>query len=608
MTYQDNFITVNITEYDKVYYKQIGINNNIQIIEKIKKNKLDLDKIDTWFNFEMTTINESFNILVSDYTEICKFKNEVHSDSCKKNFNIVPQQKFIDLCNKLYTENIYKPLDKDIDTLFATPNLDIQLLNIKDENSKIIIFGDYHSSLHSLINNLRNIYNKNYFDENWKLKKNIYIISLGDLVDRGPYSIEILYIMLQLKLNNPNNVILLHGNHETKEIYDGSNGINNVLPVGLTQELKHQFPHIKLRNNIQNIIYQFPICCFAQFNNIIYQMNHGAIPFVMDFYDPKYYEIYLGIICRLKLLIKDKLDELDKLELHSNYILTIEEIIENIQKNEFINIEKGFNLEELRLFLNNLFNNLIWGDFVNEYFHKHNDNTKQKINENITNTGREEVYNEILDLYKLDIKKLKNSFKNKTVLENLEQFIEENNLNEIIDKLKKFGPIISGHQDNDNFTFKHNILMGNDDFLLLKYFKNNDTYPTLYSIDEKYKEINLPFTMKANNYEYINTSSATVSKNLKYNCYLELYNNINYSFNTTNKLFKYKEINTNLKQIDKLYKLKKYMIDYPSKINIYLQFNNILYKTNYKIYTLLNLKPDLKFRVTAYLKKNTNLT
>ena len=42
---------------------------------------------------------------------------------------------------------------------------------------------------------------------------------LGDLVDRGPYSIEILLIVFQLKVKNPNNVHIINGNHEDIDTY-----------------------------------------------------------------------------------------------------------------------------------------------------------------------------------------------------------------------------------------------------------------------------------------------------------------------------------------------------------------------------------------------------
>ena len=113
MTNHDNFITVNFTTYYKdIYYdKQIDIENNKRIIEKIKEDDIDLEKIDTWFIFERPT-NKLSNLLVTDYREICKFKidkhTEVkHSDSCKKDFNIVPPNKFINLCDNLYKANLW---------------------------------------------------------------------------------------------------------------------------------------------------------------------------------------------------------------------------------------------------------------------------------------------------------------------------------------------------------------------------------------------------------------------------------------------------------------------------------------------------------------------
>ncbi|OHT07610.1 serine/threonine protein phosphatase [Tritrichomonas foetus] len=41
---------------------------------------------------------------------------------------------------------------------------------------------------------------------------------LGDYVDRGPQSVEIMCLLLALKLRYPNHIFLLRGNHETEEI------------------------------------------------------------------------------------------------------------------------------------------------------------------------------------------------------------------------------------------------------------------------------------------------------------------------------------------------------------------------------------------------------
>ena len=57
--------------------------------------------------------------------------------------------------------------------------------------------------------------------ERFKIKdKNKHLVFLGDFVDRGSYGIEVIYMITQLALHNPDQVIICRGNHE--DIYQVS--------------------------------------------------------------------------------------------------------------------------------------------------------------------------------------------------------------------------------------------------------------------------------------------------------------------------------------------------------------------------------------------------
>ncbi|MFC1841964.1 zinc finger MYND domain-containing protein [Candidatus Dependentiae bacterium] len=89
-------------------------------------------------------------------------------------------------------------------------------------NSQISMVVDIHGDGHSLIKYLKDLATKGYLDSenpfkiNKKEHPNFYLAFLGDYVDRGIYGLEVLYMIMRLKIENPDRVILTRGNHESK--------------------------------------------------------------------------------------------------------------------------------------------------------------------------------------------------------------------------------------------------------------------------------------------------------------------------------------------------------------------------------------------------------
>ncbi len=86
------------------------------------------------------------------------------------------------------------------------------------ENAHLYIVGDLHGDygpIDALLNLLekKEVFNRDTYTITDPL---IYVAFLGDYIDRGPDSIKVLWELTRLHEQNPNKVLLVHGNHETE--------------------------------------------------------------------------------------------------------------------------------------------------------------------------------------------------------------------------------------------------------------------------------------------------------------------------------------------------------------------------------------------------------
>ena len=188
-----------------------------------------------------------------------------------QNFMLVTNQQINDLvpsCN-----NLYQRLTPEL----RTENRENYILKYTlPDNSKIAYFGDYHSSLHSLIECIENLRIQDFFESgenNFKLKENRYLVFLGDLVDRGPYGIECLYLLYLLFLINNQTeyrVFILNGNHEEKSVYTD---------YAFASELKYQFKNDRKTIDLfEDLIKYLPLALFLRKGTSKwYQFCHGGI-------------------------------------------------------------------------------------------------------------------------------------------------------------------------------------------------------------------------------------------------------------------------------------------------------------------------------------------
>jgi serine/threonine-protein phosphatase 6 catalytic subunit len=84
----------------------------------------------------------------------------------------------------------------------------IEESNVQPVSSPIIVCGDIHGQFHDLLE---------LFKTGGELPKSRYIF-MGDFVDRGYNSLETWTLLLLVKAKYPQHVVLLRGNHESRQI------------------------------------------------------------------------------------------------------------------------------------------------------------------------------------------------------------------------------------------------------------------------------------------------------------------------------------------------------------------------------------------------------
>lgn len=134
------------------------------------------------------------------------------------------------------------------------------------KHARVYLIGDIHSSLASLLNILADLRDReNAFVSNFALAANHYIVFLGDLVDRGPYSTEVLFLALMLVVANPERVFLINGNHEDCETFS---------KYGFDRELRAQFGEQWF--DAKNVLNYLPSALIVSRGKRSIQLCHGA--------------------------------------------------------------------------------------------------------------------------------------------------------------------------------------------------------------------------------------------------------------------------------------------------------------------------------------------
>jgi hypothetical protein len=148
------------------------------------------------------------------------------------------------------------------------------------DGSKVIVRADLHGDLKSIYENLKTLQVQGYLDNNFRCYPHVHLVLLGDYVDRGPHSLEVLELVLTLRLENPNQVTLIRGNHEDLHLNNMYAGDNR-----FTQFVKAK--NIYARCLLERVYQSMPLTLFlSQVNGQgprqYIQFTHGLFELYVD--------------------------------------------------------------------------------------------------------------------------------------------------------------------------------------------------------------------------------------------------------------------------------------------------------------------------------------
>ena len=81
--------------------------------------------------------------------------------------------------------------------------------------SQIFVRADLHGDLRSLVENLKKLQELGLMDEDFTCAPSVQLVLLGDYMDRGSHSMQLLELLMALRMQNPHHITLIRGNHET---------------------------------------------------------------------------------------------------------------------------------------------------------------------------------------------------------------------------------------------------------------------------------------------------------------------------------------------------------------------------------------------------------
>ncbi len=239
--------------------KKLGLNNFSKICELLNnKEKYPIKINETSIFYPL--VSYVYKLILQDLNDTNKWINYNAADF------------FENSCDLALNIEMMDNISPDYFQFYYAKKIDI------DNFDEIVFLGDIHGNFFALVKIFKQLLLNNVFNENLEIIGNRKLIFLGDFVDKGEDSFEVLFFIFFLKILNPDSVFILKGNHESFSMN---------MYYGFFDELKKKLAEDDVAIFYYNILSVFnilPEVIYLKLKNKTYQINHGGFNFN---YDPR---------------------------------------------------------------------------------------------------------------------------------------------------------------------------------------------------------------------------------------------------------------------------------------------------------------------------------
>ena len=150
----------------------------------------------------------------------------------------------------------------------GTPFMPFAMKLALPPDHRVMFHGDLHGDIHSLNTWLRHLNQEGVLEGFRIASSKDHMVFLGDYTDRGSYGVEVMYVLMRLKVENPDQVWMARGNHEDIQL---------TMNYGFLREATAKYgPAFPIKRFSR--LYDFlPVVIYVGSADDFVQCNHGGV-------------------------------------------------------------------------------------------------------------------------------------------------------------------------------------------------------------------------------------------------------------------------------------------------------------------------------------------